>query len=231
MKEIILQARGIWKSYNTKAGIINEVLKNIDIQINKGEFVSIVGPSGVGKSTLLYILGTLEKPDSGEVILNLNGNIFDYSKISNDKLSEIRNKNIGFVFQFHHLLAEFTAIENVIIPALIQNIPFNEAHHRALYLLERVGVANIKDQKPSELSGGEQQRVAISRALINNPQILIADEPTGNLDSANAQKFLKLMRELQNEYNLTLIVATHSSEVAKNSDRILKMFDGQIVNS
>ncbi len=231
MKDLILQAQAIWKTYTTKTGIVNEVLRNIDLEILKGEFVSIVGPSGVGKSTLLHILGTLEKPDSGNVILNLNGSIYDYSRVNEGKLSEIRNKNIGFVFQFHHLLAEFTAIENVMIPALIRNISYSEALHRGFYLLERVGVASIKDQKPSELSGGEQQRVAIARALINNPEILIADEPTGNLDSVNAQKFIKLMKELQSEYKLTLIVATHSNEVAKNSDRILKMSDGQIVTT
>ncbi len=231
MNDSILIAKGIWKSYNTKIGIINEVLRGVDIDLIRGEFVSIVGPSGVGKSTLLYILGSLEIPEEGDVKLISQGVVYEYPKINNEKLSEIRNKTIGFVFQFHHLLAEFSAIENVMIPSLIRGIPFSEANHRSLYLLERVGVAQVAHQKPSELSGGEQQRVAIARALVNNPEIVIADEPTGNLDSANAYKFLNLMRELQNEFNLTLIVATHSNDVAKNSDRILKMIDGHIIDN
>jgi lipoprotein-releasing system ATP-binding protein len=228
MNELIIKAENISKAFSSNIQVKNRVLNDIDLILSKREFAALIGPSGVGKSTLLYILGALEKPDQGDVSLFLNGKEHRYKDLNSSQLSQIRNKSIGFVFQFHHLLPEFSAIENVMIPAFIRGDNYNDAKKRASYLLERVGVLQVSNQKPSELSGGEQQRVAIARALINKPDLLIADEPTGNLDTNNAKLFLGLMKELKQEYSLSLIIATHSNEVASASDRIIRMEDGRI---
>jgi lipoprotein-releasing system ATP-binding protein len=204
-----------------------EVLKGVDISVQKGEVVAIVGPSGSGKSTLLHILGTLDKADAGDVFLNetLLG------KLSDKKLAAFRNKHIGFVFQFHHLLPEFSAIENVCIPGWLAGRKKAEVKQEAERLLKLLGLDNRLENKPSELSGGEQQRVAVARALINNPDIILADEPTGNLDSANAKELHQLFFELRNKFGQSFLIVTHNEELAKLSDRILEMRDGKIVNA
>jgi len=196
----IIKADSLFKSYKSLAGAETLVLRDISLEIRKNEFVSIVGPSGVGKSTLLYLLGSLEEPDSGSINLNIGGQSYDYSKLNSDGLADIRNRHIGFVFQFHHLLPEFTALENILIPSMIAGSPRSESKLRALDLLSAVGIVSKKDNKPAELSGGEQQRVAIARALINNPDILLADEPTGNLDSDNSDSFMDLLNILFEQF-------------------------------
>ena len=226
---IVLKAENLVKSYSTKAQKITPVLKGVSLEIKRGEFVAIVGPSGVGKSTLLYLLGSLDYPNEGNIELYLNEKKINYSKLNQQDISALRNKSIGFVFQFHHLLPEFTAIENVMIPALIQNVSFSQAHQKALELIKIVGVEHRTEHKPMELSGGEQQRIAIARALINEPAIVLADEPTGNLDASNAKAVLELIQDLRKKYSLTFIVATHSQEVAGIAERILFMRDGKIV--
>ena len=216
----MLTGRNIYKRY----GPI-EVLKGVNIEINKGEIVSIVGPSGSGKSTLLHILGTLDKADIGEVAMN--------ETIMNDlngkKLAAFRNKHIGFVFQFHHLLPEFTALENVCIPGWLANRKKKEVEEKARELLNLLGLAQRMENKPNGMSGGEQQRVAVARALINNPDLVFADEPTGNLDSANAKELHQLFFDLRNKFNQTFLIVTHNEELAKLSDRVLYMRDGKIV--
>lgn len=202
-----------------------EVLKGVDIFIDKGEVVSIVGPSGSGKSTLLHILGTLDKPDAGQIVMN-NTNI---SELNGKKLAAFRNRNIGFVFQFHHLLPEFSAIENVCIPGWLAGRKKKEVKEEALKLLQLLAVAHRLENKPNELSGGEQQRVAVARALINRPSIIFADEPTGNLDSANAKELHQLFFTLRDEFRQTFLIVTHNEELAQLSDRILHMKDGLIV--
>lgn len=215
----MLQAKDIHKHYGQL-----EVLKGVDLELNKGEIVSIVGPSGSGKSTLLHILGTLDRPDRGEISISghrTNG--------MNDKqLAAFRNHHIGFVFQFHHLLPEFTALENVCIPAWINGKKKKEVSSRATQLLETLGLGQRLDNKPSALSGGEQQRVAVARALINDPLIIFADEPTGNLDSANARELHQLFFDLRNRFHQTFLVVTHNEELARMSDRILHMKDGKM---
>lgn len=201
------------------------VLKGVDIDINKGEIVSIVGSSGAGKSTLLHILGTLDSPDMGEVVLN-NQRI---DQLRGNKLARFRSKNVGFVFQFHHLLPEFTALENVCIPGWIAGIKKKETVERATSLLESLGLGERLGNKPNQLSGGEQQRVAVARALINNPAIVMADEPTGNLDSANAKELHRLFFELRNKFEQTFLVVTHNEELALMGDRVLHMKDGIII--
>lgn len=202
-----------------------EILKGVDLEINKGEIVSIVGSSGAGKTTLLTILGTLDRASEGEVIIN-NESVF---KLNEKKLAAFRNQNIGFVFQFHQLLPEFTAIENVCIPAMIAKKSKKDSEKRAHELLE---LFNLKDRihhKPSELSGGEQQRVAVARALINDPKVIFADEPSGNLDSVNAKELHNLFFKLRAEFNQTFVIVTHNSELAQMADRTLTMRDGKIV--
>lgn len=202
-----------------------QVLKGISIEIRKGEVVSIVGPSGAGKTTLLQIIGTLGKPDSGELyiedvnVLNLKGKL----------LAEFRNKHIGFVFQFHHLLPEFTAVENVCIPAFIAKQSRSETERKAKELLDFLGLSERLEHKPSQLSGGEQQRVAIARALINSPSVILADEPSGNLDSQNKGELHKLFFTLRDKLNQTIVIVTHDKELAEMSDRTLSMRDGLIV--
>ncbi len=217
----MLTATNIVKNY----GLL-PVLKGVDIQINKGEIVSIVGSSGAGKSTLLHILGTLDGADEGSIILE--GQRIEH--LTGRKLAAFRNKNIGFVFQFHHLLPEFTALENVCIPAWIAGTKKKEVITRATQLLTTLGLGSRLENKPQQLSGGEQQRVAVARALINNPSIIMADEPTGNLDSANAKELHQLFIDLRNQFNQTFLIVTHNEELAQMSDRILQMKDGKIIN-
>ncbi|HNW52708.1 MAG TPA: ABC transporter ATP-binding protein [Bacteroidales bacterium] len=216
----MITGKDIHKSYGQL-----EVLKGIDLQINQGEIVSVVGASGAGKTTLLQIIGTLDKPTSGSILFDNQ----DISALSEKKLSMFRNKNIGFVFQFHHLLPEFTAIENLYIPAFIAGVQQKEAHSRALELLEFLHLSDRASHKPSELSGGEQQRVAVARALMNHPTLILADEPSGNLDSANARELHKLFFSLREKFNQTFVIVTHNQELADMSDRKLMMVDGRIV--
>lgn len=226
--EKILEARGIWKSYWKDNSNKIEVLKGIELDIYRGEFLCLMGPSGVGKTTLLHILGTLDKPDSGKVIYFIDGQALETHNKSNDEIARLRNRKIGFVFQFHHLLPEFTALENVALPLLISGEKQKTAFEKARELLHLVGISNRFENKPLELSGGEQQRVAIARALINQPEIVFADEPTGNLDSSNTEQILKLISKMRYKFNISFVVATHSSKVASTADRIAKMKDGVI---
>lgn len=219
----LVRAKKIVKSYSKKGEIKTEVLKGVSIEIMSNESISIVGVSGVGKSTLLQIIGTLDNYDSGEVIYNFEDKEQELSKLSKKELNKIRNKYIGFIFQFHHLMPEFTALENVIMPALIAGESVNTAKEKAKQLFARAGIEGKENNRPSELSGGEQQRVAIARALINNPKLLIADEPTGNLDEANTYKFLDLLTELRKEHNISILTATHSKEVAEYADKYYRL--------
>lgn len=203
-----------------------QVLKNINLIINKGEVISIVGPSGAGKSTLLHIIGTLDKPDSG--IVEINNQLI--TKYNDKQLSDFRNKNIGFVFQFHYLLPEFNALENIFIPALIAKKSKKESEMKAMELLNIFGLQDRIKHKPSELSGGEQQRVAIARALINNPSIVLADEPSGNLDTTNAKELHKLFFNLRDKFKNTFIIVTHNEDLANMADRKVIMKDGMIIN-
>lgn len=214
----MLVAKNIIKNYDSL-----QVLKSVDVEILQGEMVCITGSSGAGKSTLLHILGTLDKPDSGEVYINKQ----PIHLLSGKKLAAFRNKHIGFVFQFHHLLPEFSALENVCIPGWIARRKKNELNVAAKTILKRLGLENRIENKPNQLSGGEQQRVAVARALINNPDIIFADEPTGNLDSKHAKELHKLFVELSEEFNQTFVIVTHNEELAAQSKRVLKMKDGK----
>jgi len=216
----MIKAENICKSYNQL-----QILKGINLSIHKGEIVAIVGASGAGKTTLLQILGTLDKADSGTLLLNEQS----INKLSDAKLSYFRNKNIGFIFQFHQLLPEFTAFENVMIPAWIAKSNEVEAKQRALELFEYLGIKDRITHKPSELSGGEQQRVAVARAIINNPAVLLADEPSGNLDSASANSLHDLFFDLRDKFNQTIVIVTHNEELANRCDRKLTMKDGLII--
>lgn len=218
----MLKATNITRNYNDLS-----VLKGVDIFVNKGEIVSIVGSSGAGKSTLLHILGSLDRANSGEIWIN-NERI---DTLKEKELAKFRNQHIGFVFQFHHLLPEFTALENVCIPGWIAGTPKNELEQRALELLKILGLQDRATHKPSELSGGEQQRVAVARALINNPDIVFADEPTGNLDSKHAQELHELFLHLQKTMGQTFLIVTHNEALAKMSDRVVHMKDGYIVEA
>lgn len=216
----MITGKNIFKRYGAV-----EVLKGVDITVEKGEVASISGPSGSGKSTLLHILGTLDKADRGEV--KMNNTLIN--SLSGNKLAAFRNKHIGFVFQFHHLLPEFTAWENVCIPGWLANRKKAEVKEKAEELLKMLGLAHRMENKPNEMSGGEQQRVAVARALINNPDIVMADEPTGNLDSANAKELHQLFFTLRDKFSQTFLIVTHNEELAKLSDRVLYMKDGKIV--
>ncbi|MCH6198969.1 ABC transporter ATP-binding protein [Aquiflexum sp. LQ15W] len=216
----MLVAKGIHKNYGDL-----HVLKGVDVSISSGEVVSIVGSSGAGKSTLLHILGTLDQADKGEVKI---GNTL-ITGLKGDKLAEFRNREIGFIFQFHNLLPEFTAEENMMIPGLIANKPMIEIRKRAQQLAERLGISSRLGHKPSELSGGEQQRVAVARALVNDPKIIFADEPSGNLDSKSAQALHKLFFELRKEFGQSFVIVTHNQELAQMADRTLVMQDGKII--
>ena len=213
----MLQATGIVKQYGSL-----KVLQNIDLTVNTGEIVSIVGSSGAGKTTLLHILGTLDRPDGGE--LRLHGKRYD--QLGAKSLSAFRNQHIGFVFQFHHLLPEFSALENICIPGWIAGASKKEVEHKAMELLERLGIASRAEHKPGTLSGGEQQRVAVARALINGADVIFADEPTGNLDSENANSLHLLFKSLRDEFNQTFVIVTHNKELAAMSDRVLELKDG-----
>lgn len=202
-----------------------EVLKGIDLVINKGEIVSVVGASGAGKTTLLQIIGTLDKPTSGSILFD-NQYV---AQLNEKRMAAFRNKNIGFVFQFHHLLPEFTALENLCIPAFIAGFSQKEAIKRAKELLEFLHLTDRAEHKPSALSGGEQQRVAVARALMNHPSVILADEPSGNLDSTNAKELHKLFFTLREKFNQTFVIVTHNEELADMSDRKLMMVDGRIV--
>lgn len=215
----MIHANGIHKSYDSL-----EVLKGIDLHINKQEIVSIVGASGAGKSTLLHIIGTLDKADRGQLVIDGT----EVNRLNDTALAAFRNKKIGFVFQFHHLLPEFTAIENICIPAYIGGMGKKEAADKAMQLLDYLNLTDRKDHKPSELSGGEQQRIAVARALINNPAVVLADEPSGNLDSQSAQELHRLFFRLRDEMHQTFVIVTHNPELAAMSDRTITIKDGVI---
>lgn len=202
-----------------------QVLKDINLHINKGEVVSIVGPSGAGKTTLLQIIGTLDKPDSGTICLDG----IDVNKLSTRKLSDFRNQHIGFVFQFHQLLPEFTALENIMIPAYIAGKSYGEAKQRALELLEFMGLSDRANHKPAELSGGEKQRVAVARALVNKPAVILADEPSGSLDSKNKAELHQLFFDLRDKFGQTFVIVTHDEGLAAITDRTIHMKDGEIL--
>lgn len=216
----MLSTKNIKKSYGDL-----QILKDVNLSIRKSEIVSIVGSSGAGKSTLLHILGTLSRPDSGELLIDG----VDVLSLSSSKIADFRNQQIGFIFQFHHLLPEFSALENVCIPSWIAGVSKKEATKKATALLEHLQLKDRLEHKPSELSGGEQQRVAIARALINNPAVVLADEPTGNLDSQNSSAIFNMINDLRLEFNQTFILVTHNEELAALSDRSLRMQDGQLV--
>lgn len=216
----MIQAKNIHKTYGDL-----EVLKGVDVQINKGEVISIVGASGAGKTTLLQILGTLDKADK-TADLSLIINDTEVATLSDKELAKFRNQHIGFIFQFHQLLPEFTALENVCIPAFIKNTPVEQAKKKAMELLTFLGLSNRSDHKPNELSGGEQQRVAVARALMNNPSVVFADEPSGNLDSESAERLHKLFFELRDTFGQTFVIVTHNEELAAMADRKLTMIDG-----
>ena len=216
----MITAENIHKSYGKL-----EVLKGVNLTVNKGEIVSIVGASGAGKSTLLHIIGTIDKANKGKVIIDSE----EVFRLKDKKLAEFRNKKIGFVFQFHHLLPEFTALENVCIPAFIANISKKEAEKKAMELLSFMGLKERMTHKPSELSGGEQQRVAIARALINNPAVILADEPSGNLDSKASEALHKLFFDLRDQFGQTFVIVTHNKELAAMTDKTFIIKDGIIV--
>ncbi len=217
----MIDIKGIKKSFGSL-----EVLKGIDLHIDKGEVVSIVGPSGAGKTTLLQIIGTLDRPDAGTI--TIDG--IDVSKLSSKKLSDFRNQHIGFVFQFHQLLPEFTAIENIMIPAYIAGVSHREARQRAEELLEFMGLSDRASHKPNELSGGEKQRVAVARALMNHPAVILADEPSGSLDSKNKEELHQLFFDLRDKFGQTFVIVTHDEQLASITDRTIHMRDGQLEN-
>jgi lipoprotein-releasing system ATP-binding protein len=215
----MIKLEGITKSFGSL-----QVLKGIDLEINKGEIVSIVGPSGAGKTTLLQIMGTLDEPDAG--VVQIDGTVV--SRMKEKELSAFRNKNIGFVFQFHQLLPEFTALENVMIPALIAGVSSKEAHERAMKILDFMGLVDRASHKPNELSGGEKQRVAVARALINDPAVILADEPSGSLDTHNKEDLHQLFFDLRDRLGQTFVIVTHDEGLAKITDRTVHIVDGII---
>lgn len=219
---VIIKANDLHKSFNTVKNVKLDVLKGISLEIEQEKISVIIGASGAGKSTLLHILSGLDKPDKGKVLIE-DKDIFSFS---DEKLSKFRNQNIGFIFQFHHLLPEFTAVENVAIPLMISGLSLNKSVEKAKQLLNSVGLEERYDHKPAELSGGEQQRIAVARALANNPRIIFADEPTGNLDSENSEGIHKLLFELRNKFKITFIIVTHNPNLVNLADRIYEMKDG-----
>lgn len=215
----MIKLEGITKSFGSL-----QVLKGIELEINKGEIISIVGPSGAGKTTLLQIMGTLDEPDAG--VVQIDGTVV--SRMKEKELSAFRNKNIGFVFQFHQLLPEFTALENVMIPALIAGVSSKEAHERAMKILDFMGLVDRASHKPNELSGGEKQRVAVARALINDPAVILADEPSGSLDTHNKEDLHQLFFDLRDRLGQTFVIVTHDEGLAKITDRTVHIVDGMI---
>ncbi len=226
-QKYILQAEGITKRYTMAKRHDLEVLKGISLDIKRKETIAVIGPSGAGKSTLLHILGGLDRPNEGKVFYGTE-NIFDYS---DDRLARFRNREIGFVFQFHHLLPEFTALENVLMPGLIHGKSFAKSEQKAKELLKLVALSDRMSHFPSELSGGEQQRVAVARALLNDPKILFADEPSGNLDRTGGEQLHNLLWQLNHEIGITLFIVTHNLELAGKADRIVRLLDGKIDDS
>ncbi len=220
----ILEARDITKTYNGRDGNPLTVLDNTSIAIEKGSIVTIVGASGCGKSTLLHILGGLDRPDSGTVLWQ-EESIYNMGK---EVLAKFRNKNLGFVFQFHHLLPEFTAIENIMMPALIGNATEQEAKEKALILLRDFGIADRAEHRPTQLSGGEQQRVAMARALINDPDLILADEPTGNLDERNTEILLDLLYDIRRKKDVSILLITHEKNIAERSDLVYELSHGKL---
>ncbi len=225
MNNVILKSEKIYKSFKTVKKVSLEILKGISLEVEQEKITVIVGASGAGKSTLLHLLGALDRPDSGEVFYE-DKNIFN---LSDERLAKFRNRNIGFIFQFHHLLPEFTALENVAIPQMINGTSLKNASEKSKELLETVGLGERTEHKPAELSGGEQQRVAVARALANNPQIIFADEPTGNLDSANSEEIHKLIVELKEKYNKTFVIVTHNQNLVKLADKVFEIKDGKLI--
>jgi lipoprotein-releasing system ATP-binding protein len=223
--EPILVTRDLHKSFPMGKGSVH-VLKGINLEVNEGQIVAIVGPSGVGKSTLLHILGTLDRPTKGTVIIN-HTEVFDYDE---KMLAAFRNKTVGFVFQFHHLLPEFTAVENVMMPSMIGGFDKEQMRKRAKFLLTEVGLEDRLDHRPGELSGGELQRVAVARALMNDPRIVLADEPSGNLDQKASKALHELLWNLCRKYQRTFIIVTHNLELARSADKVVELFDGCIKN-
>ncbi len=225
-KNQIIRCEGIKKSFtsNQKGGNVVQVLNGTDLAVEKGSFISIMGASGSGKSTLLHLLGGLDRPDKGTVYWNDK----DIFTLKRNELAILRGKTVGFVFQFHHLLNEFTALENVMLPMLIQGVRFSKAKQEALLLLQRFSVDSKKDNKPAELSGGEQQRIAMARALINKPDILLADEPTGNLDTANSDQLYDLLTDLNTQHGLTVIIVTHDLDIANKCRVKYRLANGQL---
>ncbi|MGE5850726.1 MAG: ABC transporter ATP-binding protein [Candidatus Methylomirabilota bacterium] len=221
---IEIRVQDVWKSF-PRDGERVEVLKGVSLRIAPAELVAVVGPSGVGKSTLLHLLGALERPTSGEILYAETA----LSTLNDAVLAEFRNRQVGFVFQFHHLLPEFTALENVMLPLLIRRVPMGETRARAQSLLAQVGLAERLHHRPGELSGGEQQRVALARALVGEPTVLLADEPTGNLDSKTGEEVFELLRQINRERHLTSLIVTHNEVLAGRTDRVLRMLDGRMV--
>ncbi len=224
MSNVILKTENLVRTFTNSREIKLEILKSISLEVLEGKITLIVGASGAGKSTLLHLLGGLDRPESGKILYK-NEDILSYSE---DKLAKFRNKNIGFVFQFHHLLPEFTAAENTAIPQMILGNSLNKSLEKAMSLLDEVGLSDRKDHKPAELSGGEQQRVAVARALANDPSIILADEPTGNLDSVNSKIIFDILGKLNSKYNKTFVVVTHNKEMLGIADNVYEMKDGKI---
>jgi lipoprotein-releasing system ATP-binding protein len=224
-KRILIRAEGLHKEYPMGKDQRLHVLKGLDIEVREGEIAVIIGPSGSGKSTLLHLLGGLDRPSSGKVIVDAH----DLGLLSEDELAAFRNRSLGFVFQFHHLLPEFTALENVAMPAMIQGMKLDDAKERAVELLTEVGLAERVQHRPSELSGGEQQRVAVARALMNSPALMLADEPSGNLDEDNSQKLHQLLADLAQKRGLSFLIATHNLDLTKRAHRVLQLVDGKLV--
>jgi len=223
-KHILLRGENIWKEYRTGRNILLPVLKGADLEVRRGEIVVIIGPSGSGKSTLLHILGGLDTPSQGKVWVGEE----DVFVMDEERRARFRNRSLGFVFQFHHLLPEFTALENVCMPALIKGESLREAHPRGEALLRDVGLLQRMHHKPNELSGGEQQRVAVARALMNDPQFVLADEPSGNLDEENGLQLHRLLTQLSADYGISFVIATHNPDLTKRAGRVLRLQDGKL---